>query len=66
LSQRIHQNNLGVTLALYRRVQNRTLRELAKELKISHATLMRIEHGQSFDADTLLKLWQWFLVKVKP
>ena len=46
---------------LYRTVRGANLRDLAKEIGIGHATLMRIEHGQAFDAETLLKLWAWLL-----
>ncbi len=28
---------------------------------ISHATLMRLEHGRAIDAATLLRLWAWLL-----
>lgn len=52
---------LGEMLRLYRTVGGLSLRELAPEIGISSATLMRIETGQAFDADTLLKLWTWML-----
>ncbi len=42
------------------------MRELAPELGLSHATLMRIEAGQSFDAETLLKIWAWLRTPVRP
>jgi transcriptional regulator with XRE-family HTH domain len=48
-------------LRLYRTVRQQSLRDLARESGIGHATLMRIEHGQAFNADTLLKLWVWLL-----
>jgi transcriptional regulator with XRE-family HTH domain len=35
--------------------------DVAADIGISPATLMRIEHGQAFDAETLLKLWTWLL-----
>ncbi len=60
------QTHLGAMLRLYRTVQNRTMRELAPELGLSHATLMRIEAGQSFDAETLLKIWAWLRTPVRP
>ena len=52
---------LGHRLRLARTVANVGLREQAKEIGIGHATLMRIEHGEAFDADTLLKLIAWLL-----
>ncbi len=55
------QPRLGEMLRLYRTVRNRSLRDVAPDIGISPATLMRIETGQAFDADTLLKLWTWLL-----
>ena len=52
---------LGAMLRLYRMVHGRTLRDVAPEIGIGHATLMRIEAGEAFDVDTLLKLWTWLL-----
>ncbi len=52
---------LGEMFRLYRMVRGWTLREVAPQIGIGHATLMRIEQGQAFDADTLLKLWAWML-----
>ena len=57
------QTRLGEMLRLYRTVKGRSLRELAPRIGIGHATLMRIETGQAFDADTLLKLWAWLLAE---
>lgn len=52
---------LGEMLRLYRTVRGRSLRDLAPEIGIGAATLMRIESGQAFDAETLLKLWAWMV-----
>jgi cytoskeletal protein RodZ len=52
---------LGEMLRLYRTVRADSLRTVAPQIGISSATLMRIETGQAFDADTLLKLWTWLL-----
>ncbi len=52
---------LGDMLRLYRTVRGRSLREIAPQIGIGHATLMRIETGQALDAETLLKLWAWLL-----
>ena len=59
LTGRIRQTHLGEMLRLYRMVRGMTLRQLAPQIGISTATLMRIEYGQAFDAVTLLKLWAW-------
>jgi transcriptional regulator with XRE-family HTH domain len=66
LAARIRPSRLGEMLRLYRTMHQRTLREVAKECGISHATLMRIEHGQAFDAQTLLALWRWLLEEHAP
>lgn len=57
------QTRLGAMLKLWRTVHDRTLRDVATEIGIGHATLMRIEHGEAFDAATLLKLWTWLLAE---
>jgi transcriptional regulator with XRE-family HTH domain len=48
-------------MRLYRTVRGVSLRDLADVTGISHSTLMRIETGQSMDANTLLILWRWLL-----
>ncbi len=58
---KVRQTRLGEMLRLYRTVRGRSLREIAPDIGIGHATLMRIETGQAIDADTLLKLWAWLL-----
>lgn len=50
---------IGKLLRLWRAVENIGLREAAKELGISPATLSRIENGKSVDAATFLKLIYW-------
>ena len=52
---------LGEMLRLYRTVRGFSLRDLAPQIGIGHATLMRIETGRAIDAETLLKLWAWLL-----
>jgi transcriptional regulator with XRE-family HTH domain len=51
----------GSMLRLYRTVRQQSLRDIAAETGISHATLMRIEHGEAFDVATGVKLAQWLL-----
>lgn len=48
-------------LIAFRQKHDLDLRSLAKELGISAATLMRIEHGHAFDLKTFIKLQNWFL-----
>ncbi len=64
LRARIQPTRLGAMLRLARMVKQQSLRDVAAEIGIGHATLMRIEAGQSFDADTLLKLWHWLLERM--
>lgn len=52
---------LGDMLRLYRTVRQQGLREVADSMGIGHATLMRIEHGEAFDVETMLRLWTWLL-----
>lgn len=56
---------LGEMLTLYRTVHRQTLRELAPEIGIGHATLMRIECGRQCDVPTFLKLTEW-LMRTRP
>jgi transcriptional regulator with XRE-family HTH domain len=53
--------HLGAMLALYRASRQWTVRDVAPQIGISIATVSRIEHGQTMDAATLLKLWAWLL-----
>lgn len=57
----VTKTRLGEMFRLYRTVRGSNLRDVAADIGISHATLMRIEHGQAFDAETLLKLWTWLM-----
>jgi transcriptional regulator with XRE-family HTH domain len=59
------QTRLGEMLRWYRIARRLSLRDVAPQIGIGHATLMRIETGQAFDVDTLLKLWTWLLAADK-
>lgn len=48
-------------LRLSRTVQDRTLREVAKEIWMAPATLLRIEQGKAFDVATFMKLLDWLI-----
>lgn len=52
---------LGRMIRCYRQMNERELRTVAKEIGISAATLMRIEHGRECDASTLMKILQWMM-----
>jgi transcriptional regulator with XRE-family HTH domain len=46
-------------LYLWRTVNRHSLRDLGKEIGVSAATLMRVEHGYGTDAATFVKLLAW-------
>jgi transcriptional regulator with XRE-family HTH domain len=50
---------IGRLLVLYRASRQMGIRELGREVRLSAATLSRIERGHAMDADTLLKMWAW-------
>lgn len=54
-------SNLGAVLRRWRLVEDLELREVASQIGIGAATLMRIEHGHSFDAATMMKVWVWLM-----
>lgn len=56
---------LGKCLALYRVSIGYSLRDMADEMDISHATLKRIEDGNAPRADTLISLWIWLCEEEK-
>lgn len=58
-------NRIGEMVRMYRTMRNMTMRDLAKDIGIAHATVMRIEHGKAFDTHTLLKVLHWALDKPK-
>ena len=59
LTERRRMTNLGRMLRCYRQMNEHELRSMAKEVGVSAATLMRIEHGRECDASTLVKVLQW-------
>lgn len=50
---------LGRVIKKYRLMSEKNLRDMAAEIGVSPATLMRIEHGRSIDAATLVVLLNW-------
>ena len=50
---------IGQLLVLYRATKGCGVRDLAREVGISAATMSRIERGHAMDAETLLKIWTW-------
>jgi DNA-binding XRE family transcriptional regulator len=56
---------LGQALNDYRLVESRTVRDVAKEVGISPATLSRIENNKPCDSDTLAAILLWLIGKPK-
>ena len=52
---------LSTVLKKWRIMSERSLRSVATEIGIGHATLMRIENGESCDGDTLARILSWLL-----
>jgi len=52
-------NKFGMHLAHVRRGKRMSLREAAKQVGVSAASLSRIERGEKPDIDTFVKICQW-------
>ena len=52
---------LGQVLKEYRWALRKNVRDMAKELGISHATLSRIERGENMDGVTLARIISWLI-----
>lgn len=55
---------LGKLIRFYIAIEQTELRTVAAEIGISAATLMRISHGRSTDAETFIKVVNWMLEKI--
>jgi transcriptional regulator with XRE-family HTH domain len=53
------QKMLGVLLRAWREKHRMGIREAAKQIGISHATLSRIENGKATDGATLWRILNW-------
>lgn len=60
-STRPRRSRVGQVLVLYRASRGVGVREVAKSIGISAATVSRIERGHAMDAATLIKLWTWLI-----
>lgn len=56
---------LGTVIKKYRVMSELTMRDVAKEVGIGAATLMRLEKGHSPDGATLAKILAWLLSEKK-
>jgi len=54
---------LGQVITDYRWANRIGVRDLAKEIGVSHATLNRFERGETCDSDTLTKIINWLFAK---
>lgn len=52
---------LGKVIADYRHDNRIGVREMAREIGTSHATLSRFERGENCDSVTLIKIIDWLL-----
>ena len=52
---------LGIVLRRWRLMEERTTRDVAKEMGIPHATLWRFEQGKDVDGVTLGKILNWLI-----
>lgn len=52
---------LGEVINCWRTVRRIGVREAAREIGVSHATLSRIERGLPADGKTVVKLLNWLL-----
>ncbi len=52
---------LGQVLRAYRTTQGLNSRQFAAELRISQATLIRLERGNTCDGRVLLLVFEWLL-----
>lgn len=52
---------LGAVMRRYRVTNELTLREVAKEIGIGAATLMRLEQGRVPDGETLARVLAWLM-----
>ncbi len=54
---------LGLALRLYRTMKLLGVRDLAAQIGISAATISRIERGHAMDAQSLLAVINWLMLK---
>jgi len=54
---------LGEIIRKWRAMSELGVREVAKEIGISHGTLARIERGEDCDGATLIKIMIWLFSK---
>ena len=60
MDERPHaETNLGAMLRCFMAMERWSMRTLAPEIGIGHATLHRLCKGYDMDADTLLKVINW-------
>lgn len=50
---------VGTMIRCWRRIEDVSIREAAKQIGVSHGTLSRIERGDQMDAYTMMKLLTW-------
>lgn len=56
---------LGNVIRKWRIVEEESLRDIAKQMGMPHATLDRVEKGEACNSDTLAKILLWLIGKAK-
>jgi transcriptional regulator with XRE-family HTH domain len=56
---------VGEVIRKWRTMSEKGVREIAKEIGVSHGTLARIERGEPCDGVTLVKIMAWLFGEKK-
>lgn len=65
LCETVSSMRLGTVLRKWRAMEEKSVREVAKEIGTSSATLNRIEHDKPCESGTLAKVLLWLIGKEK-
>lgn len=60
-NKRLHYNRLGALVEGYRKANDITQRDLARQIGICASTLGRFEQGKKVDADTAAAIIEWVM-----
>jgi len=65
LCETVASMRLGAVLRKWRTMEERTIRDVAREIGTSSATLLRIEQGKPCDSGTLAAVLMWMIGEKK-
>jgi transcriptional regulator with XRE-family HTH domain len=57
---------LGTVIRKWRLMEDRSVRDVAKEVGVSAATFHRVEQGKPCDSDTLATIFMWLISREQP